>query len=141
MKVKQIVFFALIIFNPGFVYADSLDCYLPSMKDGEVLEKMSISRKDESISVYHVLSEQTYRKASSNERFVLYHHYSVPVEEFPNGKMIQIESAYSLVLMRSNFENTEYSPDILIIDWDAGKIKTGSPYSDKFTTRWKCIEP
>jgi len=150
MRLRQAALYALMALAPAVPSADELDCYLPSLKDGEVLERMSISLGGGTASVHHVQTQQSYRPRTERDREILFHHFSHPIEAFGNGKEHEWGPPQSVILMRNivnrgllqnNNEEIklEFEPDILVVDWKARAIMTTSAGRNSFTTRWKCL--
>lgn len=122
------------------VNADEIDCYLPSLKDGKIIQRISISLKHrEHISVKRQRASTPFYEKELKEQVILFHHYSDPREILENGKILQWEPPQSLVITESKSEGLEFSPDMLIIDWKTKSLKTATTYDDKLVNRWKCI--
>jgi hypothetical protein len=139
MTIRQCALATLMAVMPAVAMAEKLECYLPSLKDGSVLERMNISRHEGRTVVRHLRAERAYRDGSEQPREVLYAHDSNPVEQYANGKQVQWEPPHSVLLLRSASREIEFAPDLLVIDWQANRIKTGSPYQTRFIDRWQCV--
>ena len=133
----RFLLFAFILFSSA-INAHEIECYLPSLKDGDVLEKIIVKLNKGELSVIRRIMKRPYN-IGREEKEVLYHNYSDPKETLETGKDIQWENPFSIILMNSQSENIVFSPDIIIVDWKEEKIKTGNAYQNKFNTRWKCI--
>ncbi|WP_341232034.1 hypothetical protein [uncultured Methylophaga sp.] len=122
-----------------FVNAEQIDCYLPSVDDGEIVERLSISLRDDVLSFKCQRVMFPPKDKQLEEQVVLFHHYSHPIEHFENGKSSYLERPFSLVVIEASFDSIEFAPDMYVINWESKSIMAGTPYRDSFVTRWKCI--
>lgn len=123
----------IILFNSFLTYADELNCVLPSLKDGMVIEKYRINFTAGRL----IVKSQRQSSFEIEDRKVLFHSLDNPVENI-NGNKLKWEGKTSLILLESKFKNTIFTPDVIFVDWDKGTLKTATPYQDSFTNRWQC---
>ncbi len=132
---KSAVIFALIACIQSPAYSKTLDCWLPSAKDGSEIKRFEITSKA-SLTVFETRKARSYRKEFAGVRKVTHSHDSNPKDSRTD---LNWEEPHTIILLESrSSDGLEFAPDILIVDWGKGNLKTLTPYDNAVTTRWTC---
>lgn len=117
--------------------AMALDCRMRSFDDGRELLRLHVSVAGDFVSVLERRPATPRHRATENLREIQFHHYSNPVE-IVRGKERRLEQPHSVLVLKKFRHASEVAPDILVVDWGKGTLKSSSAYGQEFTINWHC---
>ena len=119
------------------VHAMTIDCRLRSFDDGSELRRLRVSIEGDFVAVFERTPVTLKRRISEVPREVQFHHYSNPIEVV-RRKERRLAQPHSVLVLKKMRHTTEVGPDILVVDWGKGKLKSSSAYDREFVTNWHC---